>query len=93
MFHETHHSKLLAGIVEADEAWMGKKDNQNIILGMVERGKRKLLLYPIENVQEKTLYPLIKQSVLFGSKFFTDSRVSYSATCVYYIHRTTNHSK
>lgn len=93
LFHETNNSELLFWIVEADEAWMGKKENQDIIMGMVERWNRKLHLYPIENVQEKTLYPLIKQNVVYGSKFFTDMRVSYHTTSIRYLHGTTNHSQ
>jgi len=93
LLHETHNSELLSGIVEADEAWMGKKKNQDIIMWMVERWKRKLQLYSIENVQEKTLYPLIKKNVEYRSKFFTDMRVSYHTTSIRYLHWTTNHSK
>ena len=83
----------LNNLVEADEAWFGKKNNQDIILGIVQRNKRKLMLTTIPNVKEKTLYPLIEKHVKHGSHFFTDSRITYSATAVYYKHRTTNHSK
>lgn len=93
LLHETNNSELLFWIVEADEAWMGKKENQDIIMWMVERWNRKLHLYPIENVQEKTLYPLIKENVVYGSKFYTDMRVSYHTTSIRYLHWTTNHSK
>lgn len=95
LFESCNNSQLLSWIVEADEAWMWKKknNNQDIILWMVERWERKLHLYPVENVKEESLYPHIKANVEYGSKFFTDSRVSYSATCVYYQHWTTNHSK
>lgn len=79
--------------VESDEAWFGRKDNQHIILGMVQREKRNLIFEIIDNVQEKTLYPLIEKHVVRGSRFFTDSRITYSTACVYYKHQTTNHSK
>lgn len=95
-------STLLDGDVEADEAWMGKKhnNNQQIIFGAIERPKkhskskrRNLRLEIIDNVQEKTLYPLVEKHIQRGSNFFTDSRISYVATAVYYHHFTTNHSK
>ena len=96
----------LHGIVEADEAWFGKNkskpkkgkfpkfktDNQDIILGIVERKRRKLRLMTIPNVKEETLYPHIRYNVKKGSKFFTDSRITYSITGIEYHHQTTNHS-
>ena len=97
----------LHGIVEADEAWFGrnkskpkenkipkmKTDNQDIILGMVERKRRKLRLMVIPNVKEETLYPHIRHNVKKGSKFFTDSRITYSITGIEYHHQVTNHSQ
>lgn len=86
-------SDYLEGMVEADEAWFGKKKNQEIVMGIVERGRRKLRLMVIPNVQEKTLYPHIRDHVKKGSQFFTDSRITYSITGIEYHHQTTNHSK
>ena len=85
----------LSNLVEADEAWFGKKknDNQDIIMGMVERNRRKLKLIQISDVKEKTLYPHILNNVKKGSKFFTDQRITYSVTGIHYHHQTTNHSK
>jgi hypothetical protein len=103
-----NNSDLLSWIIEADEAWYWKKDNQNIIMWLVERWKEnnnlnnwlkekrqrwRLRLFPIENVKEKTLYPIIKSNVELWSKFYTDMRISYHITCVHYKHSTTNHSK
>lgn len=87
------NTSQLKDVVEADEAWFGKKQNQHIICGFVERGSRKLRLDIIPNVKEKTLYPLVEQHVKRGSTFCTDSRISYSSAGIYYKHRTTNHSK
>jgi len=56
---------LLSGITEGDEAWFGKKkskpkegkkikhktDNQQIVLGITERERKKLRLIVIPNVQ------------------------------------------
>lgn len=83
----------LEGIVEADEAWFGRKENQEIVMGIVERGRRKLRLMIIPNVKEKTLYPHIRYHVKKGSRFMTDSRITYAITGIDYHHQTTNHSK
>lgn len=97
---------LLEGITEGDEAWFGKKksdhkegkkpkfktDNQQIVLGIAERGRRKLRLIVIPDVKEETLYPHIRDNVRKGSKFFTDSRITYSITGIEYHHQVTNHS-
>lgn len=87
------NNEILKGIVEGDEAWFGKKDNQDIVLGLVERGKKKLKLICIPNVREETLIPLVEENVQRGSKFHTDQRIGYAATMVRYHHQTTNHSK
>lgn len=85
--------ELLSDLVEADEAWFGKKLNQDIVMGIVERNNRKLRLIIIPNVKEKTLYPHIRKNVKEGSRFFTDSRLTYNITGIRYHHQTTNHSK
>ncbi len=85
--------EMLEGLVEADEAWFGRKENQDIVMGIVERGKRKIRLIVIANVKEKTLYPHIQSNVKEGSHFFTDSRITYAITGIRYHHQTTNHSK
>jgi transposase-like protein len=87
------NDEILSGIVEADEAWFGKKENQDIVMGIVERNRRKLKLIQIPNVKESTLYPHILNNVKKGSEFFTDQRITYSITGLYYHHQTTNHSK
>jgi transposase-like protein len=81
--------------VEGDEGWFGKKrnDNQDIIMGLVERTRRKLRFFEIENLKEETLYPIIRENVQKGSKFYTDQRNTYAITGLYYEHHTTNHSK
>lgn len=84
---------LLRGIVESDEAWFGRKQNQHIVLGLVERYSRKVRFITIPNVKEETLYPHIQKNVEQGSQFFTDCRITYSITGIRYEHRTVNHSK
>ena len=85
--------EMLEGLVEADEAWFGRKDNQDIVMGIVERGKNKIRLIIIPNVKEETLYPYIRKNIKEGSKFFTDSRITYAITGIRYHHQVTNHSK
>jgi transposase-like protein len=86
-------NEIFSGIIEADEAWFGRKNNQDIVLGMVERNRRKLKLFIIENVKEETLYPIIEKNVKYGSDFYTDCRITYAITGIYYNHKTTNHSQ
>lgn len=83
---------LLEMITEADEAWFGRGGNQEIVMGIVQRGRRRLRLIVIPDVREATLYPHIRDNVKKGSKFFTDSRVSYAITGIEYHHQVTNHS-
>lgn len=85
--------EMLEGLVEADEAWFGKKENQDIVMGIVERGEKKIRLIVIANVKEATLYPHIRENVKVGSRFFTDTRNTYSITGIRYHHQPTNHSK
>lgn len=85
--------EVLEDIVEADEAWFGRKENQEIVMGIVQRRRRKLRLIVIPNVQEATLYPHIEKHVKKGSRFMTDSRITYAITGIEYHHQTVNHSK
>lgn len=89
---ETVGTRVLQNTVESDESWFGTKDNQDIVLGMVERTHKHLVLKCIPNVQEKTLYPLIQQHVKYRSHFYTDGRISYSITGIRYAHYSVNHS-
>ena len=91
--HKNLDKTMLTDITEADEAWMGRKDNQEIILGIVQRGRRRLRLISIPNLKEATLYPHIEANVEKGSKFFTDQRNTYAITGIYYHHQAVNHSK
>lgn len=86
----------LRHMVEADEAWFGKKKNQDIVMGLVERTQgslRKLRLFVVPNVKEKTLCDHVEREVERGSEFFTDSRISYVSLGIRYRHQTVNHSK
>lgn len=82
----------LSGEVEADEAWFGRKENQEIVMGMVQRSPRKTSLFVVPNVKERTLWSRVEQNLVYGSRFFTDSRIAYISASIRYRHYTTNHS-
>jgi len=84
---------ILRGIVEADEAWFGRKENQDIVCGIVQRAPRKVAFTIVPNVKEATLAPLVQERVEYGSTICTDMRISYASLAVRYTHKTTNHSK
>lgn len=83
----------LEEMVEADEAWFGRKENQEIVMGIVQRRRRKLRLIVIPNVQEATLYPEIRWHVKKGARLMTDCRITYAITGLEYHHQTVNHSQ
>ncbi len=85
--------KLLTGLVEIDEAWFGKRTNQEIYFGMVERNRRKLVLVPVADCSESSLIPLLKQHVQKGSVVNTDSWSAYNGISVHYDHQRMNHSR
>jgi transposase-like protein len=80
-----HDDSILKELVESDEAWFGRKENQQIILGLVQRYTRKLRFVVISNVKEATLYPHIRKNVQEGSRLFTDSRITYAITGIRYV--------
>jgi len=82
--------KPLGGEVEADEAWFGKKLEQEIMFGVVER-KGDVRLMPLFGLKEEDLQEGLEEYVKKGSQLFTDRRVGYSN--LKYSHKTVNHSK
>lgn len=85
--------KLLLGIVEMDESWFGKKENQEIYFGIVQRDTRKLFLTVIPNCTEATLMDQIEQHVLPHARVNTDGWASYHGVSIRYSHAVVNHSK
>lgn len=81
----------LYGIIESDEAWISHKDNQQIVLGMVERDG-KVKMFPILDRKEDQLYYPHLRYVEKGSIVCTDSHASYGALSVHYEHHWINHS-
>lgn len=87
---EKYKDKLY-GVIESDEAWISHKDNQQIVLGMVERDGR-VKMFPILDRKEDQLYYPHVWHVEKGSIVCTDSHPSYGALSVYYTHHWINHS-
>jgi transposase-like protein len=91
-FENDWMSDTLKGIVEADEAWVSHKKNQQILLGIVER-QGKVKLFPIKDRTELSIaFPHIK-FVEKGSLLCTDSLPSYNGLNMRFTHFSVNHSK
>ncbi|MCG8491055.1 MAG: IS1595 family transposase [Sneathiellales bacterium] len=83
----------LRGVVESDEAWIGRGRNTTILQGLVQRAG-KIVLLPIPDCTEKVLKGNIKKFVEKFSSVMTDSAVAYGGlSCSGYYHQTVNHSK
>lgn len=86
---------ILSWICEIDESWHGKtkNDNQDIVFGIVQRTKKQLLFFCVENTQKETLFPLIYQHITPGSKVFSDGYQVYKDLHFHYRHKTVIHSE
>lgn len=82
---------VLKGVCESDEAWISHKKNQQIMLGIVERGGR-LKLFPIIDRSNVSLYFPHRKYVEKGSMVCTDSLSTYNNLNHRYIHHSVNHS-
>ena len=77
----------LRGDVEIDESMFGRKckyhrGNPHVgckvwVVGLVERGSGRMILYPVENRDEATILKIVRRHVLPGSRIFTDGWGSY----------------
>jgi transposase-like protein len=62
------------------------------VLGMIERGGE-VVLHMLANVQQKTIAPILKQTIQVGSLIFTDEYDIYARLEEWgYAHKTVNHS-
>jgi len=63
------------------------------ILGMIQRGGQ-VVIEMLENVQQVTIKPLIKQTIQAGSLIYTDEYNIYNRLTEWgYLHKTVNHSQ
>lgn len=93
----------MKGIIEVDEAFLGKGSSFNnwggictkkqIIIGLRERETKQVRMYVVPNRSSKTIHKLIKDNVEFGSTIYTDSWRGYNGLSEKYIHETVDHSK
>lgn len=66
-------------------------DEKNPVLGLVERGGL-VRLQVLDNVQQKTIEPVIKNTVKIGSLIYTDEYNIYNKVNTWgYEHKTVNH--
>lgn len=85
--------ELLSGIIECDEAWFGKKANQEIVFGVTDRTRKQVQFTIIPDTTEKTLHAEITKSVKYGSVLNTDGWSGYGFASIRYHHKVVNHSK
>lgn len=83
----------MRGVVESDEAYLGRGNNSTMVQGIVQRGKTAVII-PILNRTEETLKGNIEKRVKKHSYIMTDTAAAYgSLSCHGYSHFTLNHSK
>jgi transposase-like protein len=97
----SHSGDILANIVEVDETYMGGTrrgkrgrgaEGKVPVVGLVER-KGKIVAKVTADTKSKTVMPLIKQSILAGSKVVTDEYRSYNKIARNgYDHQTVQHA-
>ena len=67
-------------------------DEKNPILGLVQRGTGLVMLKVVDNVQQKTIKPIITETVAEGSLIYTDEYNIYNRLTEWgYAHKTVNH--
>lgn len=81
----------LKGVVESDEAWISHKENQQVVMGMVERGG-KVKIFPVIDRTIDSLCNPHKLHVAAGSIVMTDSLASYGGLSYEFTHHWVNHS-
>lgn len=97
------HSAKMKGIVEIDEAFLGKgskvynwssiSTRKQPIIGMRERESGHVRLFLTDNRRATTLVNLAINNIEYGSTVYTDSWRGYKSLCQYYKHETVDHSK
>ena len=68
------------------------QDDKPPVLGMIQRNGC-VIIRMLDNVQRKTIEPIIRKYVKAGSKVFTDEYNIYNWLSSTYTHKTVNHGK
>ena len=68
------------------------QDDKPPVLGMIQRNGC-VIIRMLDNVQRKTIEPIIRKYVKAGSKVFTDEYNIYNWLSTTYTHKTVNHGK
>lgn len=93
-----------SGKVEADESYFGGKmkggkrgrgsENKTPVFGVAQREQGQIKTVQVENVQKRTLEPIITETVEAGSTMYTDELLSYNGlTKLGYQHETVKHAQ
>lgn len=69
----------------------GPQQGKDIVMGLRERNGR-VRAFVVENVQKKTLAPIIEKNVTSGATMYTDALNSYNGLSENYTHFVINHS-
>ena len=77
--HLPRDKKLLLGIIETDEAFYGRRkhDNQKIVIGSIERKKRKIKLAIIPDREQDSLEIFLTNNIHRNSFLHTDCHSGY----------------
>ncbi len=96
-YHLVYESPYLGGVVEVDEAFLGRRrfGNQKVVLGAFERKSRSVVVRMTHNREQETTDRFILKHIERGSAVCTDSAPCYEGIDSFfgYRHETCNHSK
>ena len=88
---DDRYSGTLRGIIESDEAWISHKDNQTVLLGMVQRDGG-VKFFPIIDRSVDSIYFPHRLYVEKGSIVCSDGHSAYNSLFPRFTHHWVNHS-